>query len=118
MLSHGFYTAEVRDGRTGQLILPPLRLRWPNDDISRESGGEFVSEDGARIVDWNGEGRIRVWNLWTEYDWPRDQLRLRLEAMTGTRLNSFDEIELLSREDWEKARNVCDAIRQGLRPGV
>lgn len=118
MLSHGFYTAEVRDGRTGQLILPTLRLRWPNDDISRESGGELVSEDGTRIVDWNGEGRIRVWNLWTEYEWPRDQLRLRLEAMTGTRLNSFDEIELLSREDWEKARNVCDSIRRGLRPGV
>ena len=78
----------------------------------------MVSEDGTRVVDWNGEGRIRVWNLWTEYDWPRDQLRLRLEAMTGTRLNSFDEIELLSREEWEKARNVCDAIRQGLRPGV
>jgi WD40 repeat protein/flagellar biosynthesis GTPase FlhF len=118
MLAHSFRVAEVRDGRTGQLILPPLRLRWPNDDINRESGGELVSEDGTRIVDWNNEGRIRVWNLWTEYDWPRDQLRLRLEAMTGTRLNSFDEIELLSREDWEKARNVCDAIRHGLRPGV
>jgi WD40 repeat protein/flagellar biosynthesis GTPase FlhF len=117
MLSHSFYTAEVRDGRTGQLILPTLRLRWPNDDISRESGGELVSEDGTRIVDWNGEGRIRVWNLWTEYVWPRDQLRLRLEAMTGTRLNSFDEIELLSREDWEKARAASDAIRKGLRPG-
>lgn len=115
LVAHSFSAAEVRDGRTGQLILP-LRLRWPNDDLYREGDGELVSEDGTRIVDWNGEGRIRVWNLWTEYDWPRDQLRTRLEAMTGTRLNSFDEIELLSREEWERARVTYDAIRRESRP--
>lgn len=117
MLTHSFFSAELRDGRTGQLILPTLRLRWPNDDVYRESGGELVSDDGTRLVDWNSEGRIRVWNLWTEYDWPRDKLRLRLEALTGTHLNSFDEIETLSREDWEKARSAYESIRQRLHDG-
>ena len=116
MIAHSFSTAEVRDGRSGQPILPTLRLRWPNDDVYREEGGQLVSDDGTRIVDWNGQGRIRVWNLWTDYAWPRDRLRLRLEVLTGTRLNSFDEIELLSREEWEKARAAYEAVRPEPRP--
>lgn len=116
VLTYGPGSAELRDGRTGQLILPTLRLRWPNDDHSDEYAGEFVSDDGSRVVDWNAKGRIRVWNLWTDYGWPRDRLRLRLEVLTGTRLNSFDELELLSREEWEKARADYEAVRRAPRP--
>jgi len=104
ILALGFRAAELRDGRTGQLILPTLRLRWPNDDPYKESGNQTASEDGSRIVDWNFAGRVRIWNLWTNYDWPRDQLRLRLEVLTGTRLNSLDEIEVLPRKEWDEIR--------------
>lgn len=116
ILGHSFGVAELRDARSGQLILPALRLRWPNDDVYREGGDELVSDDGTRLVDWNGEGRIRVWNLWTDYGWPRDRLRLRLEVLTGARLNSFDEMELLSHEDWEKARADYEAVGRETRP--
>lgn len=115
ILTLGFRGAELRDGKTGQLILPTLRLRWPNGDPYKESGNQIASEDGTRVVDWNFAGRVRIWNLWTSYDWPRDQLRLRLEALTGTRLNSLDEIEVLPRKEWDDIRAAYLNLLRGSR---
>jgi hypothetical protein len=106
--------AEIRDGRTGQLLVPPVPL--PHD--WNAANQVQITADGTRLL-FLHPGRsstIVVRNFWTDFDWPRDRLSLRVEALTGTRLNQFDELEVLGREEWRRQRARYESIR-GVPPG-
>ena len=48
-------------------------------------------------------------------DWPADQLPLKVQAETGTRLTETGELDWLSGAEWRRKRFCCyDAIRHRL----
>lgn len=47
---------------------------------------------------------MRLWNIGIDYDFPREYLPLLVEVRTGTRMDEYGNIFVLSGEEWEAKR--------------
>ena len=63
--------------------------------------GALFSKDESRILTWSADGTARLWDIGTDYDFPNEHLPLLLEVATGTIMDDYGNISVLSKEDWE-----------------
>ena len=101
-------TARVWDTRSGDPLTPPLALGRPVTVAVLDASGRRLRLD-ARF------GESVTFDLGGDDDWPFDELVLRTEVETGTRLLPNGQTRALTPVEWQRLR-FCDydAVRHEL----
>ncbi len=74
-----------------------------------------MSKDEQRLLTWSEDGTARVWPLAVDESWPKDKFVLKVEVETGTRLDAFEELEVIPAPEWHALRKEYAQIEQRVR---
>lgn len=92
LTSHRDGAARVLDTRFGDLLAEFVRPHPAR-------GAAF--DDEGRILVWYGDGTVRLWDLRTDAILNTHASVLGVEVRTGTRLDEFGELKVLTEEVWQ-----------------
>jgi hypothetical protein len=68
--------------------------------------GASFNKDETLILSWSGDsenkrGEVRLWNIAADYDFPNEHLTLMINVMTGTTMDDYGNVAVLSEEEWK-----------------
>lgn len=94
-------TARLWDAGTGQPLSGPL---------SRVGAFGVLLPDGRTLLTWTATDTEYRHVLQSRTDWPNEQLPLRYQVETGTRLDGRGQAKALSAQEWRKLATRFDEI--------
>ena len=72
----------------------------------------MFNHDETRILTWSGDGTARLWDTTIDEDFPKKHLSLLVSVATGTTMDDYGNITVLSKKKWEAYRNeyidICE----------
>jgi flagellar biosynthesis GTPase FlhF len=77
-----------------------------------EMRGLILSQDESLILTWSGDGTARLWNIGADYDLPTEHLTLLVEAATGTVMDDYGNVSVLTKEEWENKKEEYITIAE------
>jgi len=74
--------------------------------------GTAFNDDETRILTWSADGTARLWDATIDEDFPKQHLSLLVSVATGTTMDDYGNITVLSKKKWEAYRNeyidICE----------
>ena len=74
--------------------------------------GAVFNHDETRILTWSEDGTARLWDTTIDEDFPKQHLSLLVSVATGTTMDDYGNITVLSKEKWEAYRkeyiDICE----------
>ncbi|RMD52511.1 MAG: hypothetical protein D6828_05635, partial [Nitrospirae bacterium] len=92
----GDRTVRLWDAKNGSLI-----ATMKHDS---EVYDALFNRDETRILSWSEDKTVRLWNIQADYDFPKEHLPLLVEVMTGTKMDDYGNVTVLSKDEWEKRK--------------
>ena len=74
--------------------------------------GATFNHDESRILSWDGDGTLQLWDIQEDFDFPQDHLRLLVEVVTGTIMDDLGNISALPLEEWTKRKKQYREIAE------
>ena len=90
-------TARLWDACDGTPIGYPLKH---DSAIS----GAVLNQNENRILTWSVNGSASLWNIEVDEDFPKESLPLLVKVATGTTMDDYGKITILSKRKWEELR--------------
>jgi WD40 repeat protein len=94
-------TVRLWDAVTGKLAIAPRRYE-------KAAAGARFSDGETWILSWNEDG-IWWWDISYPADVSSEDLGLRIQAQTGTRLTESGELEFLTAAEWQSVKGTTEA---------
>ncbi|RWX43104.1 WD40 repeat, partial [Candidatus Electrothrix aarhusensis] len=115
-MNHGKFTQKAIFNKDETIILTwggkEVKL-WTTDDNTTigepmlhdaEVKGAQFNSDETKILTWSDDGTARLWNINVDYDFPPEHLSLFVEVATGTMMDDFGNIRVLTAQEWKKRK--------------
>jgi len=68
-------------------------------DYSSSVDGAKFNKDESLILSWGNT--VRLWNIAVDYDFPNEHLPLMVNVMTGTKMDDYGNLTVLTKDEWE-----------------
>lgn len=97
-------TARLWDARTGNQIGPALRHEGP------VIGASFTKDD-SHILTWSADHTARLWDISADLDFPADQFKTLVQALTGVELDvNSQQLKTIEPARWLTIRDQYNRI--------
>ena len=96
-------TARMWDVNDGLPVGQPIRHHYLTVDDYGVIGASF-NQNETRILTWSNEA-VTLWNVEIDDDFPKEYLTLMVNVVTGTTMDDYGNISLLSTKKWKECRS-------------